>query len=96
MTNGNKKNRFKKGNPGRPKGAKDKKTYQWKELQSLMTEGEILDKVTKYLMTLKDDELFKAFKDLLNYFKPRQASTEHKLDDDTKKALGIIYYPKND
>jgi hypothetical protein len=70
-----------------------KKTHKWKELELLMTEGKILDKVTKYMNELEGEELFKAYKDLLNYFKPQMARVDTTIKGETqKKVIYEIHY----
>jgi len=84
-----------RANRGRPK----KKTQQWNELESLMTGGKILERVTKYLNGLNDKELFEAFMQLLEYFKPKKARQEIVGDSNNPiqinvNGVDIAKYPK--
>jgi len=64
---------------GMPKGTKHKKTLQWEALGAMITE-DCTEKVMQYLNDLwrKDkDAYFKAYTQLLEYFKPKLGRTEH-------------------
>lgn len=70
---------FEKGNThstGRPKGSKDKKTEQWEIFSKWFMEGGI-ERLEKEMKTLDPKEFITTMKDLLEYFRPKLARTEH-------------------
>ena len=66
--------RFEKGNPGRPKGSKNKKTEFLKKLES----G--LDRYWDIVMSMDDEDFAKEYNKLLNYVIPTLKSQELKAD----------------
>lgn len=71
--------KFKKGNPGRPKGIKDKRTRTWDDLgEYLVNEG--AQRVMEVMSNLDDEEFIRHFKDLMEYFKPKQSRIEAKVE----------------
>jgi len=62
---------------GKPKGAISKKTESWERLGGfLIDEG--AERYEKYLNTLKDKAFAEEFRNILEYFKPKQQRTEIK------------------
>ncbi len=60
-----------KGNPGKPKGAKNKKTQMWDALgEYICNEGS--EKALNIIKEYKDKEFIAAFEKFLEYFKPKQ------------------------
>jgi hypothetical protein len=79
---------FKKGNIGRPKGTKGKKTEQWEALANTLT-GDQSAKFAKLMDTLWDseetkDQLIAAelYIKMVEYFKPKQARVETNITGD--------------
>lgn len=70
---------FKKGisgNPdGKPKGAKGKKTLAWERLGKYLI-GEGAQRYELYLMTLDEKKFAEEFRNILEYFKPKQQRTD--------------------
>ena len=63
--------RLAKGNPGKPKGAKNKKTLMWDALgEYICNDGskKALDIIKGY----EDEKFVAAFEKFLEYFKPKQ------------------------
>lgn len=83
----------KSGNPnGKPAGTKSQKTLQWEALGTMMVE-DCTEKVMQYLNDLwrKDKEAyFKAYTQLLEYFKPKLGRTEHTGKDGTELQTTTI------
>lgn len=72
---------FEQGNQlgkGRPPGATNKKTEAWNKLGMQIT-GEWADKIIEHgnqlIKDKKMDEFFIVYERMLNYFKPKQATT---------------------
>jgi hypothetical protein len=99
--------KFTKGNPGRPKGAKNVRTLQWEELGELIT-GHHADRFTTLLDELwqsKDTaERMKAadlFLRTLDYFKPKlqriqgQGDNGHGIIPPLLAHDGIVQVPPN-
>lgn len=85
---------FKKGevsNPkGKPAGTKSRKTVEWEKLGDFITDAGA-KRVANYLNSLEDDkEFFEKYERLLNYFKPKQQSTQVKNEGE----LSINVNPK--
>lgn len=59
---------------GQKKG-KHVKTQQWEKLGAYIT-GELTDKMIEYIYSLPPKEQFEAYKDLLEYFKPKLQRSE--------------------
>jgi len=71
---------------GRPKGTKNNKTIVWEMLgESVISEG--AEKVKEYLDTLNGEDHYKAWLNVVEYFKPKQQRTEHAGEVKTKSAL---------
>jgi hypothetical protein len=73
--------KFKPGNPGggRPKGVPSERTKRWEELgEYLVTRG--AERTMNMLDSLSDEEFIKHYKDLLEYFKPKQSRIEAKVE----------------
>lgn len=71
--------KFTKGNPGRPKGAKDKKTKMWDELgEFVVNEG--AQTYMKYLKQMDPEDYMKRFEAVLEYFQPKLARLEQTGD----------------
>lgn len=74
---------FTKGNPGRPKGAKGKKTETleavgldtWRSIQEFIT-TEGAEKWIEEIRQLDGKEYIQAYTTMLEYFKPKLARTE--------------------
>ena len=69
------KGRFKKGNPGKPKGALSEKTKFWNQLKDYMT-NDGADKFKDELQKLSGKDYINAFTNTLEYFKPKLQRTE--------------------
>ncbi len=61
------------------KPGKHNKTKQWEQLAELIT-GELTERVVNYLKGMPDEELFKNYLMLLEYFKPKLSRSEVKAD----------------
>ncbi len=68
---------FEKGNPGKPKGAKNKRTLQWEAFSDYCLNGG-LAKYQKELKKLEGEKYVNAFHNLLEFHKPKLARTELK------------------
>ncbi len=83
--------KFEKGQEktgGRDKGVKNKKTIAWERLGEFITDAGA-NRVKAYLNSIEDDEeFFKVYERLLNYFKPRHQSTQ--LDANVKGEIQQI------
>ena len=89
---------FKKGdkkpaNSGRTKGTKNKYTAIRDDFIELLLE-ENKDDITLAFKELNAAQKIQAFTNLCEFVKPKLSRAEHTLDDETKEALGVIYYPK--
>ena len=90
---------FEKGNnlgKGRKKGSKNAKTEQWDVFASwFLKEG--MSRLQQEMATLEGKDYVTTVKDLLEYFKPKLARTESKLElgENTIKAFNFII-PKDD
>jgi len=66
---------------GRPAGTKNEKTLQWEELgHSLLTRHS--ERANKILNECDDEVFMENYSKLLEYFKPKQARTEVKMEGD--------------
>jgi len=64
---------------GRPAGSKNRRTVEWEKLGDFITE-EGAKRVMDYLNAIDDDEeFFNKYERLLNYFKPKMATTQNQL-----------------
>ena len=68
---------FKPGNPGKPKGAKNKKTRQWEQIGEYLVNGGS-ERFMRIMERADDKEFIDKFLAILNYFKPKLASTTNK------------------
>lgn len=60
---------------GKPKGAKGVKTVQWEQLGNFITKAGA-QKAMRILNSLPDEDYLDQYGKMLNYFKPRLASTQ--------------------
>lgn len=68
--------KFEKGNPGRPKGAKNKSTQLMKDrIQALFDDN--FDKIQEDLESLEAKDRLKFLTDLMPYLMPKLQSTTH-------------------
>lgn len=79
---------FQKGNEGRPKGTKNKRTQQWEALAESIT-GRQAEYFNDYLEELWEssdpkikNQAAELFLKTLEYFKPKQQRTEVQQDDE--------------
>lgn len=84
---------FKKGiasNPtGKPKGTLSRKTLEWEEFgKQLIEHG--LPRAMEILQTCEDEKFIGHFSNLLEYFKPRLARSEMKLDGEQKLTVTFL------
>ena len=106
MRNGN--GTFGKGNKGKPKGATSQKTKQWDELGLMHEEGgaETAQKILKAYgeKAIKEngdinpefaDRYMDHYKNLLEYFKPKQARVENIVTADVS-VTGIKFEDAKD
>ena len=82
----NGKGSFKEGNPGRPKGTRNKRSQYWEEMGDWFA-NEGLDAYTENLETMltgnnrqEKAEGMKRFEALLEYFKPKLQRTESNIN----------------
>ena len=68
---------FGKGNKGKPKGTVNKKTRQWNEIGDYLVNGGS-DRFMEIMENSDDDKFKDMFLSVLNYFKPKLASTTNK------------------
>jgi vacuolar-type H+-ATPase subunit E/Vma4 len=85
--------KFEKGNPGKPKGAKNKVNSQMRELiQQLFDDN--FDKVQEDLEALEAKDRLKFLSDLLPYLLPKLQSTTHStkidLDSMSEEDMDIL------
>ena len=86
---------FQKGNSGRPKGSKDKKTEQWHKIaEYLLNEGS--ERFANILKTEEDNEFKKDFLSILEYFKPKQVRSDNFNRSEGKLQIEITYGDDND
>ena len=86
---------FKKGNPGRPKGSKNRNTEAIKEAYTLLLHGN-LDNLTKWVGKVAEENPEKAFYMLANlneFVLPKLARTDAdiKIKEDISSTLKKIY-----
>lgn len=70
--------KFKKGNPGKPKGAVSERTMYWDEMKEWVS-GEGMNQYNEVLQQIKEEdpkEFAKRYEAILEYFKPKLARTE--------------------
>jgi len=85
----------KSNNPnGKPKGAKSRKTLEWEMLGEAISTKHA-GRFNTVLAKLDDEEFIKAFTNIINYFKPKLASTETKLNLDTTKTDITGIFPED-
>lgn len=73
--------KFEKGNPGKPKGAKNKVNTQMRDLiQQLFDDN--FDKIQEDLEILEPKDRLKFISDLLPYLLPKLQSTTHNTEID--------------
>lgn len=74
-------NKFKKGNPGKPKGAISNKTKQWEALsESIVTTH--AERFNTCLASMDDEQFSNLFIKVLEFFKPKYNRTEIAADVD--------------
>jgi len=84
----------KSNNPnGRPKGQTEK-SKQWNVLGEYIV-GKASAKLMEEMERLDSMEFIKAFTNIINYFKPKLASTETKLNLDTTKTDITGIFPED-
>ena len=75
---------------GKPKGALSKKRVEWEEMGATLV-GTWTAYVMKYGNDLvkddKFDEFYPLYKDMVNYFRPKLASSQIKQETETKLTL---------
>lgn len=82
---------FGPGNPGKPEGAVNQRTREWEAFGKVIIEGN-LPWMQDHLDTLKASEPEKAFDrlvELMEYFKPKLARTEHTGKVDSEVTVTI-------
>lgn len=90
--------KFKKGNPGKPKGAISEKTAVWNEISEWF-KGEGIEAYQGKLMEMKDEnpnEFLKRFEAMLEYFQPKLSRTEFSGDVTTKEDIDFSKYTDNE
>lgn len=85
----NEKGQFKKGNPGKPKGAKSKKNAEIRNSFKMLIENN-LDKLEDDLNQLKPKERLDVIMNLANYIIPKLKATEMTFDDKTENQFRPI------
>jgi len=85
--------KFEKGNPGKPKGAKNKSTQLMRDrIQSLFDDN--FEKIQEDLESLEAKDRLKFLTDLIPYLMPKLQSTTHSqsidLDSMTELELDIL------
>lgn len=73
----------KRKNAGRQKGSKNERTEQWSELSDSIL-GKHTERFNSVLAKMNDEDFANMYVKIINYFKPRFQSTEHKAGTDTK------------
>ena len=81
----------KSGNPnGRTKGTKNEKTLQWEELgHSLLTRHS--ERANSILAQCNDDVFMDNYGKLLEYFMPKLARTETKMQAETETTIRFVH-----
>lgn len=80
---------FKKGHKGlKPKGAISEKTKAWENLGEFITESGA-DRVKTILARCEPEEFIKYYTVLLEYFKPKLARTESKVESKVEGSLTL-------
>ena len=82
---------FKKGNPGKPKGAVSEKTRIWNEISEWFT-GEGLEAYQEELAKMKEEdpkEFLKRYETMLEYFAPKLSRADVDLTSDGDKLQGF-------
>lgn len=77
---------FVQGNPGRPKGAKNKKPAELREFLAMILDDN-KEKFKRTLEGLRQMEYVKAYLDLLNYTLPKLKAVEHRNTPDLEAFL---------
>ena len=82
---------------GRPAGSKNRRTVEWEQLGGFITEAGA-KRVMEYLNAIEDDEeFFNKYERLLNYFKPKMATTQNQHSGDiTFKGFDINIIRQNE
>lgn len=70
------------------------KTKQWEMLGDEIT-GNLTDRINLYLNSLNGKELFDAYCNLLEYFKPKFSRYEHTGKDEEAIIINIVHPDKN-
>ena len=81
--------KFQKGNTGKPKGAKSKKTLVLDAFATHVVEGG-MDKFMKELNTLKGASYVMAFMSIFEYVKPKLARVDGKIDGEVKHTVTFL------
>jgi hypothetical protein len=66
---------FKKGNKGKPKGAKSKKTLAWEQLGDFLTEAGAA-KAKDIMLSSSKEDFMRHYTNLLEFFKPKQSRSD--------------------
>lgn len=80
---------FEKGNTGKPKGAKSQKTLAWEHLGDFITESGA-ERVKEILSNCPPDKFMVYYPLLLEYFKPKLARTESKIEGEQTLTVKFI------
>jgi hypothetical protein len=83
------KHEFKKGHKGfKPKGAVSEKTKAWENLGEFITESGA-ERVKLILGSCEPEDFIKYYTTLLEYFKPKLARSESKVESKVEGTLSI-------
>jgi hypothetical protein len=86
---------FKKGNPGKPKGALSEKTIAWENIGAyLINEG--AERAKKIMMDSDNKQFMVYFETLLEYFKPKLARQELTGKDGEKLKFNVTVKKHNE
>lgn len=91
VKSGREKGYFQKGNSGKPKGAISEKTKLWNKLGEFV-KTDMTEKFMVEVMTLEGREFVQAYKDILEFFKPKLARQEIKaeVNDVTVRSFNVV------
>lgn len=81
--------KFEKGNTGKPKGAKSKKTLVLDAFAAHVVEGG-MEKFMKELNTLKGSAYVMAYMSIFEYVKPKLARSEVNVDGEVKHTVTFL------
>lgn len=86
---------WKKGEGGRPKGVKNKKTRQWDAIGDYIS-NEGAERFLQIMEESNDKEYIDKMLAILNYFKPRLASTTNKNENTNIEVKKTITDSRNE